>query len=368
MSDGPLDGIRVVDLTHHLGGPLATMALAQMGADVIKVEAPGGDEWRTIDDVGGANRLFHSVNRDKRGIVLDLKTDEGVAALHRLVDDADVVVQSFSPGTAERLGAGADELTARNPRLVYCSLSAFGPQGGHGSDIAVQAESGLITANEGRIVPVPVHDTLVPWVMVSGILAALLERERSGRGQVVESSLLEAAGALSRHRLIRDDSGEPLFNRFVGSLYRAYPTRDGALAVACYAPGFQEPLLRTLGLGDLLEDPRFADLASRARHSEDLAEHVAARLATQTTAEWSRRLTEAGLPHGAVAQTPHAVLDHPAARELGLVVEVEDPDLGTELLTGPPLRFSRTPGGTRRPAPRLGEHTDEVLSDPWSGS
>ncbi len=201
--------------------------------------------------------------------------------------------------------------------------------------------------------------------MGSGILAALLGRERSGRGQVVETSLLEAAGALSRHRLIREHSGEPLFNRFVGSLYRTYPTRDGALAVACYAPGFQEPLLRTLGLEELLDDPRFADLPARARHSEELAEHVGARLLTQTTAEWSRRLTEADLPHGAVAQTPLAVLDHPAARELGLVVEVDDPDLGTELLTGPPLRFSRTPGGTRRPSPRLGEHTAEVLDDPW---
>ncbi len=366
MSNGALEGIRVVDLTHHLGGPLATMALGQLGADVVKVEAPGGDEWRSVDEVDGESRLFHAVNRDKRGIVLDLKSAEGAAALARLIDGADVLVHSLSPGVAERLGFGAEEVMARNPRLVYCALSAFGPDRGRGSDIAVQAESGLIAANDGRIVPLPVHDTIVPWIMVSGILAALLERERSGRGQVVETSLLEAAGALAAHRLVRDGSGEPLFNRFVGALYRTYPTRDGAIAIACYAPRLQEPLLRAIGLGELLEDPRFADVAARARHGEELAPLIAETLAADTTDAWHRRLEEAGLPHGTVVAEPLSLLDHPQARALGLVVEMDDPSVGPETVTGPPLRLSRTPAATRRPAPRLGEHTDEVLADPWS--
>ena len=361
MIGGPLDGVRVVNLSHHLGGPLATMALAQLGADVVKVEAPGGDEWRSVNDVGGECRLFHAINRDKRGIVLDLKSPDGAETLGSLVDQADVLVHSFSPGVAERLGAGAAELTRRNPRLVYCSLSAFGPHRGRGSDVTVQAESGLVAANDGRVVPVPVHDTLVPWIMVSGILAALLERERSGLGQVVETSLLEAAAALATHRLVRDGSGEPLFNRFVGALYRTYPTADGAIAIACYAPRLHERLLRTLGLADLLDDPRFSDPVSRAANSDALAAAVAERLRADTTAAWCERLAEAGLPNGPVAEEPLSLLDHADAHALGLVVEIDDPTLGPELVTGPPIRFSRTPAATRRPAPRLGEHTAEVL-------
>jgi crotonobetainyl-CoA:carnitine CoA-transferase CaiB-like acyl-CoA transferase len=363
MSVGPLDGVRVVDLTHHLGGPLAGMALGQLGADVVKVEPPEGDAWRRVDDVRGESRQFHAANRDKRGIVLDLKRAEGRAALRALVDEADVLLHSFSPGVAERLGAGATELCARNPRLVYCALSAFGAGGRRGTDVALQSETGLVAANGGHQVPVPAHDTLVPYVMVTGILAALLERERSGRGQVVETSLLEAAAALAAHRLIREGSGEPAFNRFVSAFYRPYATADGAIALACYAPSMHERLLVALGLEGLLEDRRFRDLEARAAHSADLAEIVGARLATASTAAWRERLDAARLPHGVVSERPFSLLDHPDARAMGLVVEIEDPTLGPELVTGPPLRFSRTPARTSRPAPRLGEHTDEVLAE-----
>ena len=148
-STGPLAGIRVVDLTHHLGGPLATMTLGQLGADVVKVEPPSGDEWRHVDDVAGESRQFHAANRDKRGIVLDLRTPEGREALGALIDGADVLVHSFSPGVAERLGAGAEETLERNPRLIHCSLSAFGPAGRRGTDVALQCESGLVAANGG---------------------------------------------------------------------------------------------------------------------------------------------------------------------------------------------------------------------------
>jgi crotonobetainyl-CoA:carnitine CoA-transferase CaiB-like acyl-CoA transferase len=360
---GPLDGLRVIDLSHHLGGPLAGMALGQLGADVVKVEPPEGDAWRQVDDVLGESRQFHAANRDKRGVVLDLKRAEGRAALRALVDGADVLLHSFSPGVAERLGAGAAELCARNPRLVYCSLSAFGPTGRRGTDGAVQCETGLVAANGGRTVPAPLHDTIAPYIMVTGILAALLERERSGRGQVVETSLLEAAAALAVHRLIREGSDEPGFNRFVDAFYRPYPTADGAIAVACYAPSMHERLLVALGLEAFLADPRFATLAARAAHSAELAEIVAARLATATTATWRERLDAARLPHGVVSERPFSLLDHPDARAMGLVVEVEDPTLGPEVVTGPPLRFSRTPARTGRPAPRLGEHTDEVLAE-----
>ena len=363
MSAGALDGLRVIDLTHHLGGPLATMALAQMGADVIKVEPPDGDQWRHVDEVDGESRVFHAVNRDKRGIVLDLQTPEGREALHALVAGADVVVHSFTPGVAERLGAGADELTTLNPRLVHCSLSAFGPGGRRGTDVALQSESGLVTANGGRIVPVPVHDMIAPWIMVAGILAALVERERSGRGQVVETSLLESSAALAAHRLIREGSGEPLFNRFVGALYRPYETADGAISLACYAPRLHERALAAIGLGHLLDDPRFADLPSRAQHSAELAELIAARLRQEPSLDWLTALRDAGLPHGEVSPTAFSLLDHPDAAAIGLVVEVDDPTLGRETVTAPPLRLSRTPARTGRPAPRLGEHTAEVLGE-----
>ena len=358
---GPLAGVRVVDLTHHLGGPLATMYLAQLGADVVKVEPPEGDEWRRVDDVDGESRQFHAVNRDKRGIVLDLKTAAGREMLGLLVDGADVFVHSFAPGVVERLGAGPEHLCARNPRLVYCALSAFGPSGRRGTDVALQSESGLVAANGGRPVPVPVHDTLVPFIMTTGILAALLERERSGRGQVVETSLLEAAGAVAAHRLIRDGSGEPLFNRFVGAFYRPYPTADGAIAVACYAPRLHARLLEALGLGRLLDDPRFAELSARSRNSDALAEILTARLAEETTATWRERLDRAQLPYGVVSERPLSLLDHREARDLGLIIEIEDPTLGPEVVVGPPLRLSRTPARTARPAPRLGEHTAQVV-------
>lgn len=358
---GPLAGLRVIDLTHHLGGPLATMALAQLGADVVKVEPPGGDAWRHVDDVRGESRVFHAVNRGKRSVVIDLHTAPGRSALHRLVADADVVVHSLAPGVAERIGAGPDELMALNPRLVHCALSAFGPRGRRGTDVALQSEAGLVAANGGRVLPVPAHDTIAPWIMVAGILAALLERERSGLGQRVETSLLEASAALAAHRLIREGSGEPLFNRFVGAMYRPYATADGAIALACYAPGLHARALRALGLDDLLDDPRFADLPSRARNSDALAERIAARLRGGATAAWRAALDADGLPYGEVSPAPWALLDHPAAAALGLVVEVEDPTLGTETATGPPLRLSRTPARAGGPAPRLGEHTREVL-------
>ncbi len=363
MTAGALQGLRVIDLTHHLGGPLATMALAQLGADVVKVEPPEGDQWRHVDDVAGESRVFHAVNRDKRGIVLDLHTPQGRSTLHALVADADVVVHSLAPGVAERIGAGAEELTALNPRLVYCALSAFGPDGRRGTDVSLQSESGLVAANGGRPVPVPVHDMIAPWIMVAGILAALVERERSGLGQVVETSLLESSAALAAHRLIREGSGEPLFNRFVGALYRPYATADGAVSLACYAPRLHERALAAIGLEHLLDDPRFADLPSRARYSGDLADLIAARLAERPSAHWLDALRAAGLPHGDVSSTPFCLLDHPDAVAIGLVVEVEDPTLGTETVTAPPLRLSRTPARTTRPAPRLGEHTDEVLSE-----
>jgi formyl-CoA transferase len=363
VSAGALDGLRVIDLTHHLGGPLATMALAQMGADVIKVEPPDGDQWRHVDDVAGESRVFHAVNRDKRGIVLDLQTAEGRDALHALVAGADVVAHSFAPGVAERLGAGAEELTALNPRLVHCSLSAFGPEGRRGTDVALQSESGLVTANGGRMVPVPVHDMIAPWIMVAGILAALMERERSGLGQVVETSLLESSAALAAHRLIREGSGEPLFNRFVGALYRPYETADGAVSLACYAPRLHERALAAIGLEHLLADPRFADLPSRARHSRELAELIAAQLRQQPSLNWLTALREAGLPHGEVSPEAFSLLEHPDAAAIGLVVEVDDPTLGPETVTAPPLRLSRTPARTGRPAPRLGEHTAEVLAE-----
>ena len=175
-----LEGLRVVDQTQVMAGPTCTMLLADMGAEVIKIEPPGGEHMRRgeLEIKPGLSASFLAVNRGKRGVVIDLRSPAGRAALHRLVADADVVVHSFAPGVAERIGAGADELMALNPRLVYCSLSAFGPQGRRGTDVALQSESGLVAANGGRVMPVPAHDTVAPWIMVAGILAALLERAR----------------------------------------------------------------------------------------------------------------------------------------------------------------------------------------------
>jgi crotonobetainyl-CoA:carnitine CoA-transferase CaiB-like acyl-CoA transferase len=162
VPDSALDGLRIVDLSQGIAGPYCTKLLADLGADVVKIEPPDGDQWRKVDDVRGESRVFHAVNRGKRGAVIDLRTDEGRRDLLDLVRGADVVVHSFAPGVAERIGAGPAELMAANPRLVYCSLSAFGPDGPRGTDVALQSEAGVVTANGGRPLPVPVHDTLVP--------------------------------------------------------------------------------------------------------------------------------------------------------------------------------------------------------------
>jgi len=201
----------------------------------------------------------------------------------------------------------------------------------------------------------------------AAVFAALYERERSGEGQVVETSLLEAAGALAAHRLIRDTSGEPHFNRFVAAFYRVYVTADGSIAIACYAPRLHARLLHALGLSGLLEDPRFSTLEGRARHSDELAAIVAERMASASSETWRATFAEAGLPHGTVADRPFSLLDHPEARAMGLVVEIEDPTLGSETVIGPPLRLSRTPARTAIPAPRLGEHTDAVLAEILAG-
>ena len=200
--------------------------------------------------------------------------------------------------------------------------------------------------------------------MVTGILAALYERERSGRGQAVETSLLEAAAALAAHRLIRDGSGEPMFNRFVGACYRPYPTADGAIALACYAPSMHAAPLRRPGpRPSSLDDERFATLPARARHSDELAELIAGRPVTRDHRDLARAALGRRPAAREVSDRPHSLLDHPDARAMGLVVEVDDPTLGPELVTGPPLRLSRTPARTARPAPRLGEHTREVLDE-----
>ena len=265
---------------------------------------------------------------------------------------------------AERLGAGAEETLERNPRLIHCSLSAFGPAGRRGTDVALQCESGLVAANGGRMVPVPVHDTIAPFVMVAGILAALYERERSGRGQAVETSLLEAAAALAAHRLIRDGSGEPMFNRFVGACYRPYPTADGAIALACYAPSmhlrlFDGPGPRRARRGRALRDPaRARPPLGRAGRADRRAPGRPRR--PRPGASGSR---PPACPTGGSATGPTPCSTTPTRRAMGLVVEVDDPTLGPELVTGPPLRLSRTPARTARPAPRLGEHTREVLDE-----
>jgi crotonobetainyl-CoA:carnitine CoA-transferase CaiB-like acyl-CoA transferase len=376
MSDGPLAGIRVLDVAHNLAGPLTGMHLADLGADVIKLERPSGDEWREHERVPGhpgRSRHHLQANRSKRAIAVDLTRAEGRDVAHELVRRADVLVTNLRPGVPERLGVDAATCTALNPRLVYCGISAFGdvgPRGGlRGYDIVMEALAGFMPpsgASEEHpptASPIPVHDTALPLLACTAILAALLERERSGRGQVVDATLLGSAAALNAHSLVRlQDVAQAGEVRFSRALYRAYRTRDGWLAVAAYAERLARAFCAAIGEPGLLDDPRFADRADRVRNGEALVAIIAPRMRERTTAEWDAELARVGVPAAPVRERDE-LFDDPQMAALGLLQEVEDSELGRVTMMAPAARLSRTPGAIRFPGRHLGEDTREVLAE-----
>jgi formyl-CoA transferase/CoA:oxalate CoA-transferase len=378
-SPGPLSGVRVLDLSRILSGPFATMIFADLGADVIKLENP-----RTGDDTrewappyqGDQSAYFLSVNRNKRGVAVDLKTEQGRDIALRLADRADVLMENFRPGTAGRLGLGYDELRARNPRLIYASISGFGQTGPFASepgyDAIAQALGGLMSVTgEAGGEPVRVGNSAADlfaamWAAI-GILAALHARHTTGRGEWIDISLLD--GQIASLTYLAGGyfaSGE--VPRRYGSAhpsivpYQALRTGDGHLMVAVGNDALWRRFAPLVGLSELVDDPRFATNPQRVANRAELIGRIETALAARDSAVWAAELAHAGIPAG-VINGIDAALVHPQVAAREMVVTTEHPTAGTLRMTGSPIKLSQYKATVRRPPPTLGEHTDEVLGE-----
>ncbi|HEY6888842.1 MAG TPA: CoA transferase [Solirubrobacter sp.] len=368
-----LDGLRVIELCQVMAGPFCGQVLGDMGADVIKVEPPQtGDQTR----VGMGEHAFRAVNRNKRSITLDLKQPGDVAIFHRLVKTADVLTENFRPGVAARLSAGYDTLRALNPRLIYASISGFGQTGPYalrpGFDLIAQGAAGVmsVTGEPGGDpvkAGVPVSDLSAGLFCAVGILSALAARERTGEGQRVDTSLWEGALALGIWETAElwqtGVAPQPLGSAHrLAAPYQALRTRDGHVTVGGNNEKLWRRLCLVLGREDLPEDPRFAANADRMRNRPALVEELERATTARDTAEWVDALLEAGVPAGPILDYAQ-VVDDPQTRAREMVVEMEHPEAGTVRGLGIPVKLSATPGTIRRPAPLLGQHTDEILAE-----
>ncbi len=377
---GPLQGLKVIDLSHIMAGPTCSMLLADMGADVIKVEKlPGGDDSRRMipPTVGDESAAFLIMNRNKRGMALNLKTEAGREVLFRLLRDADVVIENYRRGTMERMGFGYESLRALNPKLIYCTISGFGRSGPYsdrgGFDLVAQGMSGLMSiTGEGPGCPpmkmgAPVTDITAGILGCVGILAALQARVSTGRGQVVDTSLYEAGIVHTYwHSAICFATGQapgPLGTAHpLNAPYQAFPTSDGWINVGAANQENWLRLLRALEAPELGEDPRFVNNAARMQSLPALCEALTPLFQRRTLAEWLRRLEDAGVPAGPVLDIAQMHQD-PQALARGMIVETTHPTAGRVKAIGLPIKFSDMPGGVRRPAPVLGQHTREVLRE-----
>jgi len=373
---GPLAGYRVVDLTAMIAGPFATMILADQGAEVIKVEPPGGEHVRAGGNrSGGLAATFLNNNRNKRSVVLDLKRPEGVEALKRLAATADVFVQNFRPGVVDRMGIGEAAIRAVAPNIVYVSMCGFGEEGPYAGkpvyDPLVQALSGLATVQAGsdearpRLVRTIVPDKVTALTAAQAITAALLARERGGGGQHVRLSMLDAVTAF----LWSSDMGGQTFvgrevdrQRAATFIDLIYETTDGHISVSAMTNRQWEALCRALGHAEWLEDPRFLTPALRDENADDRLELIQSALATGSSAAWLERLEAAGVPCAPVLKRKE-VIRHPQLAANGTLVEYDHPVAGRLRQARPPARFERTPADVRHGAPVLGEATETLLAE-----
>ena len=358
----PLDGIRVVDLTSYIAGSYAAMQLADMGADVVKVESPEGDAFRELPG-------FFGWNRGKRSISVDLKTPEGREIVERLAARGDVVMENMRPGVAERLGVGWTRLAALNPRLVYCSVTAFGSTGPGverpGFDPIFQALGGLMTlqgfGGPPQYLRTAPTDYYTAALATQAILAALFTRERTGRGQRVETSLLRGVLALQSGVAV-DYPGKPSLVRD-NPTYRLYQAGDGQwFFLAVGNQSFWVKLTKALGLERVADDPRFGSWLLRVQNNADLLPILEARFREKPRTEWLELLAAHDIP-AAPVQPLLDFFEDPAVRHHDLVHEYEHPEVGRLRLVGQPIAFTETPTRDPGPPPTLGQHTDEILSE-----
>jgi CoA:oxalate CoA-transferase len=381
----PLSAVRVVDLTRILAGPFCTQLLADLGAEVIKIEPPGrGDPVRAQGAIrDGLSWYFAQFNRNKKSITLDLHADEGKRVLADLLRRADVLVENYRPGVLERMGFDAARLEALNPALIVASVNGYGGTGPYADrpafDFIAQAMSGFMSttgARDGeplRAGP-PVSDLIAGLYAAFGIVSALVARggPGSGRGQRVEASLLSGLISMlayaSAHYFASGAPPERTGNDHpVVYPYGLFHAADGDVAIAPSTPAIVERLMRELGLGDLLEEPAFATNDARLANRERLKAIINARTRERSVEQWIEQLNRAGVPCGRVMNLAEVFAD-PQVLAQEMVLEVEHPGYGPVRMTGFPVKLSDTPARLRRPAPRLGEHTDTVLAGAGYGS
>ncbi|TMH06679.1 MAG: CoA transferase [Betaproteobacteria bacterium] len=376
---GALDGLKVIELAHIMSGPTAGMLLADMGADVIKVEkVPGGDDTRRFipPEVNGEASAFMMMNRNKRGIALDLKQDAARSALRRLIDRADVVIENFRVGTLEKLDLGYEVLRLGNPGLICCAISGYGRSGPDaqkgGFDLVAQGLSGLmrITGEPGGAptkVGSPVTDINAGILAALAIVSAYVHRLRTGKGQLVDTSLLEA-GVMQTFWQSAIFLGSGVEIGALGSAhpltapYQAFETQDGWITVGASNQVNYVRLIQVLEAPELLADERFGDNASRMANLPALVDRLTGHFKRKPSSEWLAALGAAGVPAGPVLSIG-AMLDHPQVLAREMIVETRHPKAGATRAIGCPMKFSDTPAQIRRPAPLFGEHTREVLTE-----
>lgn len=375
----PLDGIRVLDLSKVLAGPLCAQYLGDLGAEVIKVEAVGqGDETRGWPPfpAPGLGTVFLSANRNKRSIAIDMKSEKGRALVHDLARTADVAIESFGTGVAERLAIDADSLRALNDRLIHCSISGFGRSGplkqSPGYDVILQAFSGVMSMtgdeNGGYIrSPISPIDQMTGVHAFSGILAALLAREKSGKGASVQVSLFDTALGLLGYNL------QTFWERGVqpakcGSSheslcpYQAFEAADGPIMIGVANDNLWRKFCAVAGLETIVDDPRFRTNADRVAHRAETLGHVQSAIATKTVEQWNAALSEVGIPCSPI-NTLAQLLGHPHAKASEVIMQYDHAEAGRLNCVGHPVTFvgeERSPG---LPPPMLGQHTDEVLQE-----
>ena len=378
-SSGPLAGIRILDTTSVLMGPVATGLLADLGADVIKVEAPGGGDMTRYVGVSrhrGMSAHFIHANRGKRSIVIDLKQPDGLAAFRRLAAGADVVVTSMRRRAAARVGVDYAALAAENPRLLHVGLNGYGEGGPYADrpayDDLIQAATGVPRLVERigggpRYIPLAIFDRAVGLMAANAILAGLLARERTGRGQSVELAMFEimAQMVLGDHMAgltFDPPAGAAGYARVLSTHRGPYATADGHIAVLPYNEGHVRRFLAAAGRGDLLDDPRFADVVGRSVNVDALYAAFADIMRTRTTAEWLAILEKADVPATALC-TIEELLDDPHLAAVGFFVWQDQPGEGRIRVMAPPGKWSGTPLAEPGPTPRLGENTAEILRE-----
>ncbi|MFC6434298.1 CaiB/BaiF CoA transferase family protein [Novosphingobium resinovorum] len=375
---GPLAGVRVIDFTRVLAGPAASLALADLGAEVFKIEPPGtGDETRSFPPIrDGESHYYLAVNRGKKSIVVDLKTPEGLALVKDLAAQCDVLVENYRPGVMERLGLGWEELHAANPRLIYCSISGYGQTGPlrdrPSFDIVLQAMSGALSMNgEAGGLPtklgIPLGDLVGGINGPIGVLSALYERERTGEGRHIDISLMDGLmgmlGYIAQLAFFTGSDPQRVGSQHPNLVpYGIFPAREGSIVIACLTPGFWARICRSIGREELAEDPRYDTLEKRRDAREEVNAIIADFTARHCVDELAAIFTAHEVPHAPILGVSEA-LAQPQAQARGMVVETEHAVLGTIPIVNRSIRFTDAEQPVPEAPPVLGQHTDAILAE-----